>query len=132
MAFDWYHDVLQLTENGSSIGTKIKRMVLTPLGSSTISRIPGNNYFITLRIVRFLRMAKEVRSLAELSLAICPCQTLFRRYNEKQKKSFHDLNWGRKRHSWKILSRDRAFISIKNVIIWLVLYYFPSTIYGSS
>jgi len=33
--------ILQITEIGGSIGAKIKRMVLTPLGSSNISRIPG-------------------------------------------------------------------------------------------
>ena len=32
--------ILQITEIGGSIGAKIKRMVLTPLGSSNISRIP--------------------------------------------------------------------------------------------
>ena len=35
--------ILQITEIGGSIGVKIKRMVLTPLGSSTISRIPETN-----------------------------------------------------------------------------------------
>ena len=35
--------ILQITEIGGSIGAKIKRMVLTPLGSSNISRIPGTN-----------------------------------------------------------------------------------------
>ena len=34
--------ILQNTEIGGSIGTKIKKMVLTPLGSSIISRIPGS------------------------------------------------------------------------------------------
>ena len=32
--------ILQITEIGGSIGTKIKKMVLTPLGRSNISRIP--------------------------------------------------------------------------------------------
>ena len=37
----WNQTILQITENGGSIGTKIKKMVLTHLGSGAISRIPG-------------------------------------------------------------------------------------------
>ena len=42
---------LKLLRIGGSIGAKIKRMVLTPLGSSTISRIPGPNS-ISVEMVR--------------------------------------------------------------------------------
>ena len=35
--------ILRITENGVSIGTKIKKMVLTHLGSGAISRIPDLN-----------------------------------------------------------------------------------------
>ena len=33
--------ILRITDNGVSIGTKIKKMVLTHLGSGAISRIPA-------------------------------------------------------------------------------------------
>ena len=37
----WNQTIILITENGGSIGTKIKKMVLTHLGSGAISRIPG-------------------------------------------------------------------------------------------
>ena len=37
--------ILRITDNGVSIGTKIKKMVLTHLGSGAISRIPGLNVY---------------------------------------------------------------------------------------
>ena len=39
----WNQTIILITENGGSIGTKIKKMVLTHLGSGAISRIPGKN-----------------------------------------------------------------------------------------
>ena len=36
--------ILRITDNGVSIGTKIKKMVLTHLGSGAISRIPDSKY----------------------------------------------------------------------------------------
>ena len=35
--------ILRITDNGVSIGTKIKKMVLTHLGSGAISRIPRSD-----------------------------------------------------------------------------------------
>ena len=37
----WNQTIILITENGGSIGTKIKKMVLTHLGSGAISRIPA-------------------------------------------------------------------------------------------
>ena len=51
--------ILRITDNGVSIGTKIKKMVLTHLGSGAISRIPAN-----------VRSAISYRTVLELNYQI--------------------------------------------------------------
>ena len=51
--------ILRITENGVSIGTKIKKMVLTHLGSGAISRIPGANTVDTKSATKLLLLSSK-------------------------------------------------------------------------
>ena len=37
----WNQTIILITENGGSISTKIKKIVMRPIGSGAISRIPA-------------------------------------------------------------------------------------------